>query len=308
MRIAVNCRSVLLSNRTGIGRYTYHLLDALGGIDPINGYVLYAPKRLFDVKRQIPFFPYRNFKASYDYFHGGPPAADVYHVPCPDNLVRFDGKLVATIHDLIYQTYPQGHTRQTIAMTHHFMEQTVKRADKIICASESTRRDLHAFFDFPKEKSCTILNGVDHRIFYPLQDKREALSFLKECGMEPGFILFVGTIEPRKNLPGLLEAMGRVKAEGRAPPVLVVAGMSGWMGEQTAPMVRRLGLERRVIFTGYVSDEQLNMLYNTCGVFVFPSFYEGFGFPILEAFCAGAAVVVSKTSSCLEIAGDAAPA
>jgi glycosyltransferase involved in cell wall biosynthesis len=306
MRIAINCRSILLSNRTGIGRYTWHLLDHLGKIDRDDQYILYASKRLFDFKRRLPVFSYPNFKPCVDYFGLVKPRADIYHLPSPAPLGRYEGKLVVTIHDLVYKTYPQAHTPQTIALTEEYMGAIIRQADRIICISENTRRDLHRFFDVDTDKTCTVLNGVDHNIFFPLPDKQEAHRFCQELGAAPGFMLFVGTIEPRKNLPGLLQAMAQLKKSGTAVPQLVVVGMRGWMMEKVMPLIEQLDLKSCVFFTGFITDAQLNMLYNTCGVFVFPSFYEGFGFPIVEAFCAGAAVVASKTSSCGEIAGDAA--
>ncbi len=302
MRIVINCRSILLKNRTGIGRYTYHLLDQLGAIDPKNEYCLYARKDLFDFKRKLPQFNYPNFKKLIDILQRPVPLGDVYHVPCPADIDHFEGKVVVTIHDLIYKTYPQSHTQETIDLSERAMQGIVKRADKIICISESTRNDLHRFFDYPKENSCVVLNGVDHSIFYPLQDPGAAKSFLSAQGISGEFLLFVGTIEPRKNLMGLLEAMALLKH----PLPLVVVGMKGWMTEDIIPKIKQLGLEGRVIFTGFISDAELNMLYNTCKAFVFPSFYEGFGFPIVEAFAAGACVIASFVSSCGEIAEDAA--
>lgn len=302
MRIVVNCRSIMLANRTGIGRYTYHLLDQLGVIDPKNKYLLYAPKKIFDLKRKLPKFNYPNFTRSISRFGVKVPKGDVYHVPSPSDIERFDGKVLVTVHDMVYKTYPESHTQQTIEMTEKLMEGIIKRADGIICISESTRTDFHRFFDYPQEKSKVVLNGVDHAIFYPLQGPSSAKAFRSDKGIPDEFLLFVGTIEPRKNLSGLLEAMALLKQ--KVP--LVVVGMKGWMTEDIAPKIKVLGLEGRVIFTGFISDAELNLLYNMCTAFVFPSFYEGFGFPIVEAFAAGACVVCSSVSSCGEIARDAA--
>ena len=309
MRIAINCRSILLSQRTGIGRYTYHLLDSLGQIDHVNEYVLHAPKRLFDFKRRLPDFThYNNFKSRLDYFHQGIGRGDIYHLPCPDVIGPYEGKLVVTIHDLIYRTYAQGHTPQAIELTEKYMQAIAVKADKIICISENTRRDLHSFFNIPLEKTCVVYNGVDHNIFYPLsqEERLNAASQLKELGIDKPYILYVGTIEPRKNLAGLLESFALLKSKKVFQGQLVVAGMKGWMVENMGALIKQLGIEQDVIFTGYISDIQLRQLYNMAELFVFPSFYEGFGFPILEAFCCGAAVITSKTSSCAEIAAEAA--
>jgi len=309
MRIAINCRSILLSQRTGIGRYTYHLLDNLGKIDHASEYILHAPQRLFDFKRRLPDFSrYNNFKNRIDCFHRGIGKSDIYHLPCPDVIGPYSGKLIVTIHDLIYKAYPQSHTPQTIELTEKYMQAILGLADKIICISENTRRDLHSFLDYPLEKSCVVYHGVDHAIFYPLsqEERLHAASQLKEFGIDRPYVLYVGTIEPRKNLTGLLESFALLKEKKIFQGQLVVAGMKGWMVESIGDLIKKLDIQTDVIFTGFVSDGQLCRLYNMAEVFVFPSFYEGFGFPILEAFCCGVAVITSQTSSCGEIAGEAA--
>jgi len=309
MRITINSRSILLPQRTGIGRYTYHLLDCLGKIDQANEYILHEPKRLFDFKRRLPDFSrYKNFKGRVDYFRWGVGKSDVYHLPCPDNIGPYKGKLVVTIHDLIHRTYPQSQTPQATQLTEKYMQAIALKADGIICISQNTRRDLHAFFDIPFEKTQVVYNGVDHQIFYPLstQERLHAANSFKEIGIDKPFVLYVGTIEPRKNLTGLLESFALLKLKKVFHGQLVVAGMKGWMMENIAALIKELGLDQEVVLTGHVSDAQLCQLYNLAEVFVFPSFYEGFGFPILEAFCCGAAVIASQTSSCAEIASNAA--
>ena len=309
MRIAINCRSILLSQRTGIGRYTYHLLDDLGKIDRSNEYILHAPKRLFDFKRRLPnFSKFKNFKSRVDCFHRGIGKSDIYHLPCPDTIGPYDGKLVVTIHDLIYKTHPQSHTPQTIELTQMYMREIAVKADQIICVSENTRRDLHSFFNIPIERTCVVYNGVDHTTFYPLsqEERHNAPSQLKELGVDKPYVLYVGTIEPRKNLTGLLESFALLKSKKIFHGQLIVVGMKGWMVENIEGVVKQLGIERDVIFTDFVSDDQLRQLYNMAELFVFPSFYEGFGFPIIEAFCCGTAVITSNTSSCAEIAAQAA--
>jgi glycosyltransferase involved in cell wall biosynthesis len=309
MRIAINCRSILLSQRTGIGRYTYHLLDNIGKIDQTDVYILHAPKRLFDFKRRLPDFSrYKNFKNSIDYWQQGVGNGDIYHLPCPDVIGPYKGKLIVTIHDLIYKTYPQAHTPPTIELTEKLMQGIAAHADHIICISENTRRDLHSFFNIPFEKTCVIYNGVDHGLFYPLslQERIDAASQLKDLGIDKPYVLYVGTIEPRKNLTGLLESFAMLKTRKVFQGKLVVVGMKGWMVESIDELIKKLNIQSDIIFTGFVQDEQLRQLYNMAEVFVFPSFYEGFGFPILEAFCCGTAVITSQTSSCVEIASDAA--
>ena len=312
MRVAINCRSILKPRLTGIGRNTFHLLDWLGRIDQENQYLLYSPKRLLDFKRRAPRFPYSNFSVRLDYWGKGAGHSvgphDVYHLPSPDTLPAHAAPMVVTIHDLIYKTWPQSHTSQTLETTERHMKGIIARAAMIICPSGHTRQDLHRFFEFPRERSCVVYNGVDSKVFFPLSEGRrsQVKTQLVANGVDRPFILFVSTLEPRKNLGNVLEALSRLKSKKRFTGQLAVAGSQGWMMEETHSRVAKLGLKADVRFLGYVSDEQLCYYYNLADVFVYPSFYEGFGFPIVEAFCCGAAVLTSNVSSCPEIARDAA--
>ncbi len=310
MRIAINGQSILFNERTGIGRYTFHLLDSLGKIDRVHEYLLYVPpQRLFDFKRRLPDFSrYPNFKNRMDFWQQGMVKSDVYHMPSPDAISPHAGRLVVTIHDLIYKTYPEGHHPQTIATTEKHMQAIASTAERIICVSENTRRDLHSFWNIPLAKTCVVYNGVDHAMFYPLSapQRQEAAVELTRWGIEGPFILYVGTIEPRKNLAGLLESFAMLRSRKAFEGHLVVAGMKGWRAEDIEARIKNLGLQSKVVFTGFVDNRQLCCLYNMAEVFVFPSFYEGFGFPILESFCCGTPVITSNTSACTEIAGQAA--
>ena len=129
---------------------------------------------------------------------------------------------------------------------------------------------------------------------------------MKPLGVESPYILFVGTIEPRKNLVSLLKAFSILKKNNKFYGKLVVVGMKGWMMEDLDQQIKFLGIGKDCVFLGHVKDQELRELYNMTEVFVFPSFYEGFGFPIVEAMSCGAAVVASRVSSCKEVAADAA--
>jgi glycosyltransferase involved in cell wall biosynthesis len=308
MRIAINCRSILSRNRTGVGRYTWQLIEHLKKIDSTNAYFLYSPRKLFSFHRPVPRIAGANFKLKMDYFKAGTKmlgAIDVYHAPSPEKLPVGNCKIVVTVHDLIYKTFPQGHTAETVETGERQFKEITQRADRIICSSNNTRRDLHEHFKFPQERSCVIYQGVDPEIFYRTNDPAADGEFLKSQGIEGPYVLFVGTIEPRKNLVNLLEAFSILKKRNY-PGSLVVAGMKGWMSDDLKGFVGKLGVEAFVRFLGFVDDDGLRVLYNRADVFAFPSFYEGFGFPIVEAMSCGAPVVTSDTSSCAEVAGDAA--
>lgn len=311
MHIAINCRSISKKHCTGIGRYTGNLIRSLARIDGENTYALYTSRgwgRLRRLARELP----GNFSLRMDWFNRGVdktfPSMEVYHAPSPQMLETRCEKIVVTVHDLIYKTFPQSHTPETIALTERQFQSFLPRALKIICSSRSTLNDLRAYFPVAEARTCFIHQGVDRDIFYLLSgaQKDSARAALQKKGITAPFILFAGTIEPRKNLHGLLEAFGRLKTKRLFAGTLVAAGMIGWKNEGLEPLLERLGIKGDVIFPGFVSNEELRALYNLAEVFVFPSFYEGFGYPIVEAFSCGAAVVASRTSSCGELAGDAA--
>jgi glycosyltransferase involved in cell wall biosynthesis len=312
MRIAINCRSFLKHNYTGIGRYAYNLVQSLCEVDQVNEYWLYAQKKYFDFKRQLPRVPARNFHVKVDWLGHGLARTlrdvDLYHAPSLESINIVHSKIVVTIHDLVYKTYPAGHTQQTIDLTEAQLQRITEQADKIICCSRSTMHDLCRYFPIAADKVCMVYQGVDKKIFFPLdeQQKLQAAEMLRHKGIPQRFILFVGTIEPRKNLQNLLLAFAEIKSHRRYPGKLVVVGMKGWMVEGLKGAIAKLKLQQDVIFPGYVPDDELRSYYNLTDVFVFPSFYEGFGFPIVEAFSCGAPVITSNVSSCPEIAADGA--
>lgn len=312
MRIAINCRSFLTTQYTGIGRYAYNLVNSLTNVDTENEYVLYVRKGLIDKKRKAPSIKAPNFSTKVDFFNRGiehtTGPIDIYHSPSMDFVDGISAKVVVTVHDLVYKTYPAGHTQQTIDLTRQHFESFIPKASKIICCSHNTQRDLHRFFDIDEKKSCVIHQGVDKNSFYPIDDdeKARAEEFLTSKGIVKAFILFVGTIEPRKNLKNLLKAFALLKQKNQFDGQLVIAGMVGWKSEGISALVTELKIKNDVCFLGFIDNDQLRYCYNETEVFVFPSLYEGFGYPIVEAFCCGAPVVVSNVATCTEVAADAA--
>jgi glycosyltransferase involved in cell wall biosynthesis len=182
------------------------------------------------------------------------------------------------------------------------MPRFLRAADAVIAVSECTKRDAIRFYRIPEEKITVIYEGVNPR-FRPASP--EAIAAVRaRYGLPERFILYVGTIEPRKNLTTLLEAFHHLLATYDLR--LVIVGKKGWLYERFFRRLRELGLENRVLFTGYVPDEDLPAIYSAADLFVFPSLYEGFGLPVLEAMACGTPVICSNTSSLPEVAGDAA--
>lgn len=209
-------------------------------------------------------------------------------------------KTVLTVHDLVWRYFPETMERYNLLVMKLLAERSIKAADHIIAVSNSTAQAIMDFFGVRREKISVIYNGTDRYI--PL-DKDESAEYISEgYKTNRDYVLTVSTVEPRKNLKTLLRAFSKLKPEG---PQLLVAGASGWGTSSIHEEYERLGLtERNVKFLGYVPEENMNRLYSGAKLFVFPSLYEGFGIPPLEAMASGTPVIASNSSSIPEVVGD----
>jgi glycosyltransferase involved in cell wall biosynthesis len=210
---------------------------------------------------------------------------------------------VITVHDLTFLLYPEFLTPDSRRYYNDQIAWAVRRTDAISADSHATKSDLVERLGVPPEKVTVIHLGLDEGFH---RDGEASGPTLAAMGLAPGYVLFVGTFEPRKNVSGLLEAYARLRRALPDVPPLVVAGRRGWLFEQVQTRLRELRLEAHVRFFEEVSEAQLKALYHGAGVFVLPSHYEGFGFTVLEAMASGAPAVVANRASLPEIAGDAA--
>ncbi len=226
---------------------------------------------------------------------------DIYHSTNFVTPPLRKARSIVTIYDLI-MLFPEFHVplypRKELA-------RYIDRADVIIAISENTKRDIISLFGVPEEKVRVILLAADER-FRCMTDNEAIQNVLKRAGIAGEYILYTGPMELRKNVPALVQAFGILKAEKRIPHRLVLAGSKGGgLYAEIMEIIRAHGLEKDVVFTGYVADEDIPCLYNNASVFAFPSLYEGFGLPPLEAMACGCPVVTSNTSSLPEVVGDA---
>ena len=228
---------------------------------------------------------------------------DVLHSPDFIPPSRRNCKSVITVHDLAFLLYPHFLTKES-ARYYGQIDQAVRRTNHIIAVSEATRRDIIDRLGVPENK-ITVIHEAANPIFRPM-DRAEALRCTQERYPLPNrFILFVSTIEPRKNVQTLLRAFRQFLDDYKQEVKLVFAGSRGWLFEDVFALVQQLHLEDRCIFLGRVSSEDLLCLYNSAQVLVQPSYYEGFGLPPLEAMACGTPVIVSNVSSLPEVVGDA---
>jgi glycosyltransferase involved in cell wall biosynthesis len=210
-------------------------------------------------------------------------------------------KTVLTVHDLVWRHFPETMERYNLLVMQIVARRSIKAADHIIAVSNSTAGALVDLFGVRREKISVIHHGADR--YVPL-DRDESAEYISErYKTDKDYVLTVSTIEPRKNLKTLLRVFSRLKPEGLQ---LLVAGASGWKTSSLQEEYGRLGLtEREVKFLGYVPEEDMNRLYSGAKLFAFPSIYEGFGIPPLEAMASGTPVIASRESSIPEVVGNA---
>lgn len=213
--------------------------------------------------------------------------------PCP---------VVVTVHDLSFLRYPSLFRPANRFYLRLFTRFSVRRARRVIAVSAHTAEETVRLLGVAREKIRVVYHGVDP-IFRPLAAE-EVAAFRARRGLPDCFVLFVGTLEPRKNLVRLIEAFARSGAD--AETVLVLAGARGWYDDEIFATVERLGLSSRVHFPGYVPNDELPFWYNAARAFAYPSLYEGFGLPVLEAQSCGTPVLTSSISALPEAAGDGA--
>lgn len=215
--------------------------------------------------------------------------------PCPT---------VVTVHDLSFVHYPATVRRFNRWYLRAVTRQAARRAARVIADSESTRRELLAWLELPADRVVTVPIAADRR-FVPA-DPQSVEAFCRRRGLPSRFVLFLGTLEPRKNLVRLVDAYAACRERLLHDLPLVIAGSPGWYYDEIYARVRARNLHDVVLFPGFVPAAELPWWYRAADVFVYPSLYEGFGLPVLEAMASGTAVITSNTSSLPEVAGDAA--
>ena len=305
-----------LGERSGVGTYAYELAKRLKNTDQIQfqGNIFNFCNRHDNslLTAEYPFsfkenhlIPYKAYRASqylipvpYKTLFGSSDLNLFFNYIIPRGVA---GKAVTTIYDMTYMRFPETMMRRNYLRLKTGMEQAVQRADHIITISEFSKNEICSFLDVPPERIDVIYCAA------PV--KGESAEFIdvseKYCINKP-FILFVGSVEPRKNLVRLIQAFDKLKSKFQIPHQLVLAGGKGWQNEAIFETASASDYKDSIVFTGFVSSKEKSTLYENASVFVFPSVYEGFGIPPLEAMQWGCPVVCSNAASLPEAVGDAA--
>ena len=302
----------------GIGRYTFELLKALASLPESPEIVLLTTERedLYGIWKQFEHHPLPGCRLLPSLLTFGNMAVSIagksYHLDIihdPTGTAPFLGpqlgtRRVVTIHDAFAYVHPETHNQLDNWRYHWMLPYAARRADEILTISHCSRRDLTRYMDLPNERINVTYLGVDPR-FRPDLPSDELENVLSRYRIQQPFLLFVGGINARKNVSRILEAYVRVRE--RNPGIsFVVIGKRQWQTSGIDETLKRLNLDSHVQFTGYVPDTDLPALYHTAEMFLFPSLYEGFGLPLLEAMACGTPVITSNISSLPEVAGNAA--
>lgn len=305
MRVLIDATSLVLRS-AGIKNYTYYWLRNLRALaapdEEILAFPYIASTGELTHERSVfhPLETYARLALLYFVNVPGNPAidwlsarADVFHLSNQIRTTPQRTRITATVHDLTCWIMPELHTAANVRADKSFAEHVLKRASRLIAVSESTRADAVRVLGLDPERVQTIYSGVP-----------EAYFSAKPAKASKPYVLFVGAIEPRKNVDTLLDAWHLLKAGVRKEYELVIAGATGWSSEKT--LARLLAGLPDVKYLGYVAEERLPGLTAGATAFVYPSLYEGFGFPVAQAMACGVPIITSNNSCLPEIAGEGA--
>lgn len=325
MKISVNIQPALHSGKSGVGFYEQELLSALLSEDDKNEYSL----TFFDLKRRLrPIAEERFgkrarinccnwFSASlyqmissfipvpYSLFFGGKPDVSMFFNYYLPPFVK--GKKVLVVYDTVIKDFPETVRFRTKMMLLLNLKRSLRRADRIITISEFSKGQIIKHYGVSPEKITVIPCAADREKYFPMTDERRSQAsrtISEKYSIGGEYYLYLGNLEPRKNISRLIEAYAAALKERNDLPKLAIAGGKGWLYEDIFASVKRLGIEDKVVFTGYVADEDVPLMMNGAKAFCFPSLYEGFGMPPLEAMACGVPVIASNVSSLPEVMGD----
>jgi glycosyltransferase involved in cell wall biosynthesis len=317
MRIVIDYTSALTQG-AGIGRYTRSLVEAVSRVDRANQYALFTAGRTPDRTPWPDNFELRSTRLSPRWLSvvwhrlGLPFAAEHLTGPCdlfhsPDFTLPplRAARGVVTVHDLSFLRVPQYADPGLRAYLSAAVPRSIESAARVLADSQCTREDIVELLGVSREKVDVVCAGVD-RHFCPIRHTAELERVRARYRLPERFILFVGTLEPRKNLVRLISAYARMRRKTGLPHELVIAGRPGWMYQAIYAQPDREAVGDTVHFPGFVEDADLPALYSLADLLAFPSLYEGFGLPPLEAMACGTPVVASNNSSLPEAVGSAA--
>lgn len=311
MKIAIDIREAQ-QEKTGKGWYTWNLVSHLLQIDKKNEYLLYTDTA------QSPFPPAKNVQIKIidaqsfqwhwqtlkdlkqekpDLFFA--PTSYIIPALAPKSL-----RTIITVHDLVAFMFPSTHAAKAVVIERLTLRMALKKARHVLVVSDNTKQDLRKRFDYPEKKITETPCAASELFFKPAPPPQELEKFRTEMNLPEKFLLSVGTLEPRKNFPVLIKSFVNFK-KWHPEFKLVIVGKKGWKYGKIEETLKEYNIEKEVIFPGYLKNEDLKKMYHLAQTFIFPSLYEGFGIPPLEAMACGCPVVSSSAASMPEVVGEA---
>ena len=315
MRIGIDGNEANLKKRVGIGEYAFELLAQFKKFKAgdINFTIYLKTNPVSDLPPKRDGWDYQIVGPGRLWTQIGLPLNLYLHKPRPDVFFtpthyapRFSPvPTVVSVMDLSYLHYPKLFKQSDLYQLRNWTAYSVKQARKVFTISRASKNDIIKYYQIKPERIVVTYPG------YKFKNTMQSSKLLTEkYGIKGSYILFVGTVQPRKNLVRLIEAFSRIKRDSSSSAEgdiqLVIVGKKGWLYEEIYEAPKKFGVEDKIKFLNYVPDEDLPVLYKNAHVFVLPSLYEGFGLPVLEAMAQGCPVVISNTSSLPEVGGDAA--
>lgn len=297
----------LTSQRVGINQYAFELLKALYKLKTKHEFVIYLKNSpMQDLPKERSGWHYRIIPFPKLWTQTRLPWDLYTHTPRPDvffSMTHYSPRFapmptVVAIMDLGFLHASEQFTTKDFNQLKSWTKYSVENAKKVIAISEHTKKDvIREYHKYPEDVAVTYL-AYDKNLFKPTRDEK----VLKKYGISQPYLLFLGSLRPSKNVDGLVKAFSQLENQSLK---LVIAGKKAWMFERIFSLVKELGLQNRVVFTGFIEEREKPVLMTMAQAFVLPSFYEGFGIPVLEAMACGTPTVVSDVASLPEVAGDA---
>ncbi len=314
MKVGIDSRAAIWYRGTGMGTYTYQLIRNIYLIDKKTDYHFFLPNERFQGLNPLNSGVFHSIGQTKNKFWEeiasvaiDPRGMDVYHVP--QNGIGLpkvkECKTVVTIHDLIPYILPETVGPGYLKIFRETMPMILERADHIITVSEHSKKDLIRLMKVPEEKISVIYEAAE-TIYKPINKELAKARLANKYGIREPYILYLGGFSPRKNLVGLIHAFALLRKELPGPCKLLVVGRENPMVEAAKKAAVKTGCDKDILFAGFAPIQDLPFLYNGAELFAYPSFYEGFGLPPIEAMACGTPTIVSNCSSLPEVVGEAA--
>jgi len=317
MLVGIDASRANKIKKTGTEWYSYHLIQAMKKIvDPKDRFVLYSKEplrgRLKDlspnfksrVLKWLPKKAWTHLRLSFEMLINPP---DILFIPAHVIPLIHPKKVVVTCHDLGFEVFPELYLDEEVNYQRWAMNFHLKHAAKIIAVSEFTKKEIVRIYNADPEKISVVHIAYDNELYRPIKDKEKIQKILKKYNIKPPYIFYIGRLEKKKNILGLIEAFFTLITKFQlSAPNLVLAGLPGYGFNEIKKSIKKYNLEKKVNMPSWIEEKDMPYLFNNAELFVFPSFYEGFGIPILQAMACGTPVIASDSTSIPEVAENAA--